>query len=66
MSSKGAAQEYPLAGIAATTLGGDLQMVRWNVTLKAALALGAVTSLLVSSGAGLRWGELTALLNALF
>ena len=41
-------------------------MVRWNVTLKAALAVGALTSLLVSSGAGLRWGELTALLNALF
>ena len=41
-------------------------MVRWNVTLKAALALGALTSLLVSSGAGLRWGDLSALLNVLF
>lgn len=41
-------------------------MVRWNVTVKAALAVGALTSLLVSSGAGLRWGELWALLNSLF
>lgn len=41
-------------------------MVRWNVNLKAALALGALTSLLVSSGAGLRWGALSALLHALF
>jgi hypothetical protein len=42
-------------------------MVRWlSTSVKAAIALGAVSSLLVSSGAGLRWGELAALLNGLF
>jgi len=39
-------------------------MVRWRATtLKAVVALGAFTSLLVASGAGLRWGELSAILN---
>jgi hypothetical protein len=34
-------------------------MVRWHAaTLKAGLTLGAFASLLVASGAGLRWGEL--------
>jgi hypothetical protein len=40
-------------------------MVRWNVTLKAAMALGALASLLVASGAGLRWGDLTALFTSI-
>jgi hypothetical protein len=39
-------------------------MVRWNVTFRAAIALGALTALLVSSGAGLRWGDLTALFTS--
>jgi len=39
-------------------------MVRWRATtLKAVVALGAFTSLLVASGAGLRWGELSTILN---
>ncbi len=39
-------------------------MVRWRATsFKAVVALGAFTSLLVASGAGLRWGELSAILN---
>jgi hypothetical protein len=39
-------------------------MVRWRATtLKSVVALGAFTSLLVASGAGLRWGELSAILN---
>jgi hypothetical protein len=42
-------------------------MVRWlSSTVKTAVALGALASLLVSSGAGLRWGELQALLSSLF
>lgn len=41
-------------------------MVRWHsATLKSAVALGALTSLLVGSGAGVRWGDLTAMLSAL-
>jgi len=40
-------------------------MVRWHSSvLKASLALGGLTSLLVLSGAGLRWGDaLSCLLN---
>jgi hypothetical protein len=41
-------------------------MVRWNVTFKAVFALGALASLLVLSGAGLRWGEFTSVLSFLF
>jgi len=42
-------------------------MVRWHSsTIKAVVALGALSSLLVSSGAGLRWGDLMSLLNGLF
>jgi hypothetical protein len=43
----------------------NLQMVRWHASvLKASIALGGVSSLLVLSGAGLRWGEaLGSLLN---
>lgn len=42
-------------------------MVRWNVSiLKAAVALGALTSLLVASGAGLRWGSCLSILSGLF
>jgi hypothetical protein len=42
-------------------------MVRWlSTTVKTAVALGALASLLVSSGAGLRWGELQTLLSGLF
>jgi hypothetical protein len=42
-------------------------MVRWlSSTVKTAVALGALASLLVSSGAGLRWGELQTLLSSLF
>jgi hypothetical protein len=66
VSRIGEAREYLPRRIAATTLGGDLQMVRWNVTLKIVLALGACASLLVTSGAGLRWGDISALLHAVF
>jgi hypothetical protein len=42
-------------------------MVRWfSSTAKIAVALGALAALLVSSGAGLRWGELDSLLTSLF
>jgi hypothetical protein len=42
-------------------------MVRWRSTsLKAVVALGALASLLVSSGAGLRWGDLETIVNSLF
>jgi hypothetical protein len=42
-------------------------MVRWHSsTIKAVVALGALTSLLVSSGAGLRWGDLVSVLTGLF
>jgi hypothetical protein len=42
-------------------------MVRWHsASVKAAVAIGALTSLLVSSGAGLRWGDLTILIKILF
>ena len=39
-------------------------MVRWHSVLKATVALGAFASLLVASGAGVRWGELTAIISA--
>jgi hypothetical protein len=42
-------------------------MVRWrSSTLKATVALGALASLLVGSGAGVRWGDLTSILSGLF
>jgi len=41
-------------------------MVRWRATtLKALIALGAFTSLLVASGAGLRWGDLSTFFHSL-
>ena len=41
-------------------------MVRWHSALKAMVALGAFASLLVASGAGVRWGELESILASLF
>jgi hypothetical protein len=42
-------------------------MVRWHSsTIKALVAIGALSSLLVSSGAGLRWGDLLSVLTGLF
>jgi hypothetical protein len=42
-------------------------MVRWHSsTIKAVIAIGALSSLLVSSGAGLRWGDLLSVLTGLF
>jgi hypothetical protein len=42
-------------------------MVRWHSsTIKALVAIGALSSLLVSSGAGLRWGDLLSALTGLF
>jgi hypothetical protein len=42
-------------------------MVRWHsATLKSAIAIGALTSLLVGSGAGVRWGDIQQLLSSLF
>lgn len=42
-------------------------MVRWlSTSVKAALALGALASLLISSGAGLRWGDIEALIQSFF
>ncbi len=42
-------------------------MVRWrSTTVKATLAFGALASLLVGSGAGVRWGDLTSILAGLF
>ncbi|MFL5912088.1 MAG: hypothetical protein ACJ768_16130 [Gaiellaceae bacterium] len=42
-------------------------MVRWlSSTVKIAVALGAFASLLVSSGAGVRWGEIQSILAGLF
>ena len=39
-------------------------MVRWRATtLKAIFALGAFVSLLVASGAGLRWGEFSQIFH---
>lgn len=42
-------------------------MVRWHkVTFKTAVGLGAMVSLLVTSGAGYRWGEAIAFFEGLF
>ena len=42
-------------------------MVRWHkVTFKTAVGLGAIMSLLVASGAGLRWGECFSFILSLF
>jgi len=39
-------------------------MVRWHATtLKAVVTVAAFASLLVASGAGLRWGDLSAILS---
>ncbi|HEY2544205.1 MAG TPA: hypothetical protein VGH92_14285 [Gaiellaceae bacterium] len=41
-------------------------MVRWHsASLKTAIALGALTSLLVGSGAGVRWGELSSIISSI-
>jgi hypothetical protein len=40
-------------------------MVRWHsAALKSAIALGGFAALLVGSGAGVRWGDLSAILSA--
>jgi hypothetical protein len=42
-------------------------VVRWHkVTFKTAIGLGAILSLLVTSGAGYRWGEAFAFIDGLF
>lgn len=41
-------------------------MVRWHAAGKTAVALGAFVSLLIGSGAGVRWGELQQILHGLF
>jgi hypothetical protein len=42
-------------------------MVRWHKAMfKTAVGLGAITSLLVASGAGYRWGECLDLISSLF
>jgi hypothetical protein len=42
-------------------------MVRWrSSSLKTVVAFGAIASLLVGSGAGVRWGELTSIISRLF
>jgi hypothetical protein len=38
-------------------------MVRWRV--KALLALGALASLLIGSGAGVRWGDIEQIVHML-
>jgi len=41
-------------------------MVRWRSATKTTVALGALASLLIGSGAGVRWGEIEQLLHSLF
>jgi len=42
-------------------------MVRWHsAALKSVIALGAFSALLVGSGAGVRWGDLTSVISGLF
>ncbi len=41
-------------------------MVRWNSALKTLVVFGAFASLLVGSGAGVRWGEIESFLASLF
>jgi len=41
-------------------------MVRWRTASKTAIALGAFASLLIGSGAGVRWGDLERILHSLF
>lgn len=41
-------------------------MVRWRSASKTVIALGALASLLIGSGAGVRWGDLQQLLSSLF
>jgi hypothetical protein len=42
-------------------------MVRWHkAALRTTVGLGAMTALLVASGAGMRWGDAIALVRGLF
>ena len=42
-------------------------MVRWHkMTFKAVVGVGAIVSLLVTSGAGYRWGEAFSFITSLF
>jgi hypothetical protein len=44
-----------------------VQMVRWrSATVKATVALVGFASLLVASGAGMRWGDALSLIWGLF
>jgi hypothetical protein len=47
-------------------LGGEPSMVRWRTASKTVIALGAFASLLIGSGAGVRWGDLGRILHSLF
>jgi len=42
-------------------------MVRWHkTTFKATVGAGAIMSLLITSGAGFRWGDAWSLISGLF
>jgi hypothetical protein len=42
-------------------------MVRWHkAAFKTTVGLGAMTALLVTSGAGMRWGDAISLVTGLF
>ena len=42
-------------------------MVRWHkAAFKTTVGLGAITALLVTSGAGMRWGEAFSFITSLF
>ena len=41
-------------------------MVRWHSTGKTAIVLGALVSLLIGSGAGVRWGDLEQAFHSFF
>ena len=57
----------PQAGLSGYPNGGEPAMVRWlTSTVKATVAVGALASLLVGAGAGVRWGDLVDLLTSLF
>jgi hypothetical protein len=41
-------------------------MVRWRLAGKTVVVLGALASLLIGSGAGVRWGDIEQILLSLF
>ena len=66
-SAAGWAKESLPRGECGYASGGEFRMVRWHrAAFKTTVGLGAIGALLVTSGAGMRWGDAISFILGLF